>query len=88
MKPPLFQIGQAVTPNTTEWYTNSLKTLPNPIFGEVYHVSEHHYICDRWYITLHEMSDITGYEEDGFDPVISDKELSKELSEIELGVTA
>ena len=87
MKPQRFEIGQAVTPKRGAW-TPMDRNLPGrPPKMDIYHVSEYHThrgFPDLWFISLDELPLPTDpkFDEDGFDPVITDSELESLLNSV------
>ncbi len=85
MKPQRFEIGQAVTPKYKKWYVDvGNPNAPRPRYGEVYRVRQYQWdqSDNSWYIAFYEIPGSVGYWEEGFDPVVTDAVLSKELESI------
>jgi hypothetical protein len=86
----LFHKGQPVTPNKqNSWralnYTG--KDIPQPKFGEIYHVSGDYIEDGNVFITLREFNPMYGFFQNDFSPVISDKQLEDALKEVDELVT-
>ena len=87
MKPQRFKPMQPITPNKKSW--TPLAGNPHgksyyPQFGEVYHVRKYDALLIEgdWYMFIHGLPSDCIYNESGFDPVVSDTVLEKELSTI------
>lgn len=85
MKPQRFEIGQQVTPKRANWKSIGgayLDAKPGNIYTiHLYSDYSKKYNC--WFICLQELNpDTHEYQEDGFDPVISDSVLEAELETI------
>lgn len=88
MKPQRFKPGQEITPKDNKpWrilsFNNDLDAvrLQDPQFGKIYIVDFYdEYIQKSWFICLKGFDD--NYDEDDFEPVITDKQLIEELETI------
>lgn len=92
MKPPLFEVGQAITPikKANEW-ENADSSCEIPRWGEIYHVTKNVYPClcgcGYWLINLKEIPGIDAIES-GFAPVASDSALTELIEETFIPETA
>lgn len=93
MKPKRFTRGQKITPkDNSVWEGETREDQKNspvqmPKFGQIYTVAMYDLpIKGRHFLYLFELDAFVSWEEDGFDPLVEDKVLEKELSEIEIPV--
>lgn len=92
MKQQRFEIGQAITPKPND-KNHSWEVVHGNIngiqikVGEIYHVKFYGEFWENdWYISLDEINASIGFNESGFDPVVSDSILISELETIKVTV--
>lgn len=84
MAPQRFKIGQEVVCSRKRFETINDLGLGHAQYGQLYHIVG--YETDRrvpgiWFVTLHEFSHMAIFNEDAFEPVVSDRALTELLEE-------